>query len=683
MSFVTSVTDNFYIYGEGRTMRILMVAPKTNYPDPGISLDIIAQGPAYIVGAMKSAGHEVYGVNTSYDSSNDPAQTVLQRHMAKAITEFQPDVIAVGGMAAEYLFLTHTIQIARNLAPHTPIVCGGGIMTNDRQHAFELLRPDFAVVDEGEYVIVNLLERLENGDSMADCGGVDYWENGKPRHNNIRTPISDLDALPYPDYNFMDIDTFFNISSQKADHFYVHSHKRPRALPVLTGRSCPFKCTFCQYSTLEGSRRKYRGRQMKHVIDEITHFHDLYQFNILRIYDDLFSVKEDRIREFCERLKETKLDLVWNASMRVGDVNVDLLKEMKDAGCSHIGYGFESASDKVLTSMAKKVTKEQLLTAIQASEEAGIGIQANFIYGDPAETVETIVETEEFYKQHCLDHIVHHDFIMPYPGSPIFDHSVAIGAITDRKKYYESIHLRPRYNMTKMTTPDFFHEIHKIVDKYWTGLKFAKNVDYFEAGRAGFEDTFFDDKILLGVYADCPHCEEKNDYVFPMEHQALSAGRDELVKPIRFYCRHCHKRLMISLLPLIHIEESVKAFMEKVQGLADQNTVVSVTPLVGRLQLDAYCAYGFPKDALNISSYLAYNPVPSGAEFDGTRVEFLQGVELARFNMVHHIVLPVNNADTIIAHMMENGVEPDRITALDEDVAAAIQKLETATVAAE
>ncbi len=654
-----------------------MVAPKTNYPNPGLSLDMPAQGPAYIAGMMKAAGHEVFGVNTSYDPSTDPAPEVLSRHMKKAIGEYQPDVIAVGGMAAEYLFLSHAIQLARNFAPDTPVVCGGGIMTNDREHAFDLLRPDFAVVDEGEYVIIDLLDRLAKGESMAGCGGVDYWEDGKAKRNKVRTPINELDELPYPDYGFMDIDTFFQIFAQRHDNFHVRTRKRPRMLPILTGRSCPFKCTFCQYSTLEGSRRKYRGRAMEHVVDEIIHFHERYQFNILKIYDDLFSVKEHRIREFCQRIKETKLDIHWNASMRVGDVTVDLLKEMKDAGCIHIGYGFESANNEVLASMAKRITRDQIETAIRASEEAGIGVQGNFIYGDPAETEETVDQTVKFFEENCLDHIVHVDYIMPYPGSPIFDHSLATGAITDRKKYYDTIHMRPRYNMTKMPTQNYFHKIDKAVNRYWKGLKFAKDVHFSTAPRDGFEHSYFDDKILLAVDAECPHCSERNEYVFPHAEDEFKAGRAEMIKPIRFYCASCHKRFMISRLPLIRLEDQVQQFIRDVQSLAEKGTTVSITPMVGRTLLDAITAYGFPKDSLDLSSYISINAVPEGLEFEGVRVASLKEAELHRFNMVHHIVMPIQGADSIVAHMLKSGIEPARITALEEDMMAGIEQLES------
>ena len=83
------------------------------------------------------------------------------------------------------------------------------------------------------------------------------------------------------------------------------------------------------------------------------------------------------------------------------------------------------------------------------TELAGIGVQANFIYGDPAETEETVAKTIGFYKKNCLDHIVHNDYIMPYPEVQFL--------MLQRKRFdlvqptiLQTLHLRPRYNITEM-----------------------------------------------------------------------------------------------------------------------------------------------------------------------------------------------------------------------------------------
>ena len=109
---------------------------------------------------------------------------------------------------------------------------------------------------------------------------------------------------------------------------------------------------------------------------------------------------------------------------------------------------------------------------------------------------------------------------------------------------------------------------------------------------------------------------------------------------------------------------------------------MTVSPLVGRTQLDAISAYGFPKESLNLSCYMALNGVPEGTEFEGVRVASLNDGGLQRFNMLHHIVLPVQGAETIIAHMLKNGVEPERITCLEQDMTAALQLQQPKTAAA-
>ena len=129
-------------------MRVLLVNPQPNYPYSSPVFGSIAQGPAYIAGILNQKGHEVLGVNTSWDITGDPAPIVLERTIKKKVSDFQPDVIATGAMAGEFLFLEDTIKTAKKFAPQTPIILGGSILTNDKT-IFEVLRPDFGVIDEG------------------------------------------------------------------------------------------------------------------------------------------------------------------------------------------------------------------------------------------------------------------------------------------------------------------------------------------------------------------------------------------------------------------------------------------------------------------------------------------------------------------------------------------------------
>ncbi|NIQ01656.1 MAG: radical SAM protein, partial [Nitrospinaceae bacterium] len=253
------------------------------------------------------------------------------------------------------------------------------------------------------------------------------------------------------------------------------TRNRPRLMPVLAARSCPFKCTFC-YVT---GGKTYRIRSVPSLMQEIQYFHDRYRFNILKLYDDLFSVNKPRVREFCQELRKLNLDIHWSCTIRVADVDLDLLRDMKEAGCIHIQYGFESAHQDVLESMVKKTTVEQIRKAIEWSEEVGIGVQGNFIFGDPAETPESIEQTRDFFEKYCKDHIIHCDYITPYPGSPLFlQHCQKHGLIPDKKKYYENLHLRPRFNMTPMSYKEFRDRVEPIVRNKWIGYQPASEVSF-------------------------------------------------------------------------------------------------------------------------------------------------------------------------------------------------------------
>ncbi|MBT5231924.1 MAG: radical SAM protein [Methylococcales bacterium] len=390
----------------------------------------------------------------------------------------------------------------------------------------------------------------------------------------------------------------------------------------------------------------------------------------MKIYDDLFSVKEERILEFCELIKETKLDIHWSASMRVADVNIDLLQEMKSAGCNHIGYGFESGSDIVLKSMNKRITQREIQRAIDLTEKVKIGIQANFIYGDPAETPETVKETNEFYRESCLDHIVHNDFVAPYPGSPIFDHCMKIGAITDKQHYYDTIHIRPRYNMTAMKRKDYQSNIEPIIQSTLAGMKYAENVRFFDADKKEFDHPYFENKHLLGVEVDCPHCKNQVDYVFPQKKKDIEnpVDRYSMIAPIRYYCSDCHKRFLISRLPLIGMEEQFKLLAEQIDLLVKSQAEVIVGPIVqlpGVYLFDVLEANGLRMSELNIHSFLTLDTTMGGLHLQNLPIGTVNKVRVERYAGTQHLAIPTVKTEDFVQTLNEFGVPKAHILSLE------------------
>ena len=547
-------------------MRVLLIPAKSNYPSIAPTVDHVGQALPYLAAALKAKGHEVYGMNMAHQRCQPSAEAILKRSLKKYISMYKPDIIGLSGLSADFLFVRDTIRIIRNVSPNTPIIGGGGLFSSDLNFVFSELQPDFAVIGEGEKTIVELLDSLNGKRNYDSIPGIAYWNDRKPVYNQTRKPIDDLDELPFPDYSPFDFETYLMMLNQKDGYFHCRTRQNPRLMPVSAARSCAFNCTFCYHTT----GKKYRVRAIDKVISEIAYFYERYQFNILKLYDELFSIDENRVRRFCECMRELKYDIDWSCSLRVSDVNLDMLREMKEAGCIHVGYGMESASPEVLASMNKKTTIEQIRNAIELTEKAGIGVQGTFIFGDIVETQDTIMQTISFYNNYCRDHIIHCDYITPYPGSTIFNYCIENKIITDKRNYYKNIHRRPRINMTKLSYKDFRKSIDRIVSNRFDGVRSSSI-------RSCERKNSYDFKINnqrsmhLGNYkvsVICPHCGKVISYLFPLKN-----GSSE---PLLNICSKCNKKFVILPFEPRTLDNQSKNFLKKKVMLSIEQLLIKL-----------------------------------------------------------------------------------------------------------
>jgi anaerobic magnesium-protoporphyrin IX monomethyl ester cyclase len=117
-------------------MKVLLVPPKNNYPDLTPSLDILGQGFPYIAGALKEAGHNVFGLNLNPMWCHDSGLLTMVRSLQRVIKVYEPPLIGVGGLSANYAFMKDTLLALKKIAPDIPVVFGGGIVTHDPDYIF-------------------------------------------------------------------------------------------------------------------------------------------------------------------------------------------------------------------------------------------------------------------------------------------------------------------------------------------------------------------------------------------------------------------------------------------------------------------------------------------------------------------------------------------------------------------
>lgn len=440
-------------------MKILLITPIANYPriHPSfLSNTDFPVGFAYIAAALKQAGHSVVGLNPNNDVRFESAQELLKNRLIQALIETNPHMIGLGGLSTDIHFINDAITIIRSLRPHIPIVCGGGIITNDAEYVFKLLRPDFCIIGDAEVAIVKLVNMLERGEALFhEVPNIGYWANGTAVFNECRQDEVDVDSHPFPDYEPFGMSSMLGNHSLVARYNFRYTRPHPVPMTLVAARGCPFNCSFCVHR----DDKRYRFRSIQNIMEEIAVMHERYHFNILIILDELFAVHKGRLQQFATAVLEGREKYGWDFDWTFqthASANLDhaTLQLAKQAGCFFFSYGIESASPTVLVSMNKKTEPRQIETAIELSRQVRMGFGGNFIFGDPAETLETAKESLEFYKRHCLNIHVNVGTVHPYPGSELFDYCLERGIIPDKLAYYDNID-QVSYNMTSLPHDEF------------------------------------------------------------------------------------------------------------------------------------------------------------------------------------------------------------------------------------
>jgi radical SAM superfamily enzyme YgiQ (UPF0313 family) len=347
-------------------MRVLLIVPtcryKHEYP-AFVSNSDFPVGIAYLASALRRAGHEVFGLNLNNIPGYASAREMVRDRLSRALNDNQPQLVGVGGLCTDYAFLKDAIKIVRTVVPDVPIVSGGGIVTNDAAFVLKTLRPDFCIIGEAEEILVELVKKLSGGkQDYEQIPNLGYWRQGEPVFTREDFQYPDINSRAFPDYEPFGIHDLLDNYGLAARCLYRYTRPNPRPMTLVTARSCPFKCTFCVHH----KGPKYRARSTENVIREIGEMYDRYRFNILAIVDELFAAKKEELRGFCtaliegQRVHEWDFDWIFQTHASASLEKEDL-KMAKDSGCYFIGYGLESASPRVLSSMKKNTRPLQFV----------------------------------------------------------------------------------------------------------------------------------------------------------------------------------------------------------------------------------------------------------------------------------------------------------------------------------
>lgn len=476
-------------------MHILLVVPR--YSATWGEFYQFPLGLGYIASAMKRAGHVVTGLNLNHHPGT------IEDLVAAKVAESNPDACATGALSPFLPVVQSIFSAARKVKPNIINIAGGGVVSGEPGVILDVADIDYGVVGEGEETIVELLESLEKSRPLDNVNGIVFrGKNGKTVQTPEREQIADLSSVAWPDYEILECDT--NISNQRAlDSYFFHSHptSNPRALDMITSRSCPFKCTFCFHPT----GKTYRERPLDDFFAELDFVVARYKINMLGLIDELFSLKKHRLLEFCERIKPYKLQ--WMVQLHVNSCTDETIRAMRDAGCSYISYGIESMSQPVLKSMQKKSKTPRIVSALDMTRQNEIGIQGNLLFGDSAETLETANESMHWWAAN-RHYQINLTPLIVFPGSPDYLAALRDGLINDRDRADYVKDIPTQFNISSMNDKNMEIIRFQVWAFAYTLLNMAP-VKSFKRSAIQIQnrDTTYD------VVWDCVGCGQENDYL--------------------------------------------------------------------------------------------------------------------------------------------------------------------------
>jgi len=364
---------------------------------------------------LRKAGHRVRVVDAV-------AQGLNHEKMLKQIKAFQPDLV---GLTAVTPSISKTARLASSIKqafPSLPIVIGGPHFTAiPEKTLIDYPSFDYGIIGEGEHTVVDLIKSLTAGEIPSGVAGIAIRSNGSVFYGPARSPVKDLDSLPFPAWDLLE---GFPDRYRPA----IFKYKQLPSTHVISARGCPNKCIFCDTSVFG---RRVRFHSPEYVLEMIDYLVKNFGIKEIIFEDDQFLLRKERVIRICEGLIESKLKISWCCSGRVNSVsNLSLLKLMKRSGCWQINYGIESGSQKILDFANKAITLEKIKNAVRLTHMAGILSKGYFIFGLPHETEETMEETIRLARSLPLNDISVF-MLTPFPGSRMYKIAADYGTMNN------------------------------------------------------------------------------------------------------------------------------------------------------------------------------------------------------------------------------------------------------------
>jgi anaerobic magnesium-protoporphyrin IX monomethyl ester cyclase len=340
----------------------------------------------------------------------DMAESMFDEDLAvHAIMKDDPDVVGFSCCSAYSETLHKIVHDIKKLNDNLKIICGGPYPSASTERAISDPNIDCAVYGEGEITFVEILDNIICGKTLDNILGTAYNKNKKIVINKPRPLISNIDELPFPAVDLIDIKKYWSGGNPLGQ-------KRPHTI-LFNSRGCPFNCIYCH--SIFGKKPIFMSPDR--TFNEIKFYHDTYGIEDFSVWDDVFNLDIPRAEELFRKIIASKIDirLFFMGGFRADIMKTELLTPLIKAGGCLIVYPIESGSTRIQHLIRKKLDLKKAQETINETAKRGIWVNINNMLGFPTETLAEMKRTVEFSLK-LKGHSISFYKAIPHEGTEMF-----------------------------------------------------------------------------------------------------------------------------------------------------------------------------------------------------------------------------------------------------------------------
>jgi len=394
---------------------------------------------------LREAGHTVALFDTSLREDPLEVRNALQQH--------KPDYFIIYDDGFNYLTkmcLTNmreaACKMSREAKGHGCIVIMNSSDASDQYDYYLKNGVDYVVRGEGEETLKALLDCLEKKEDVSLVDGIAFLRSDVVVTRS-RVIMKDLDSLPLPAWDLVDVESYKRIWLAKHGYF---------SLNLATTRGCPFKCNWCA-KPIYGNR--YNSRSPEHVVREIGMLISKYAPDHFWMSDDIFGLKPGWIQHFRDLVRSKNLKFKYKIQSRVDLLlQEDTIDALAESGAATVWVGAESGSQKILDAMDKGTTIKEIEDASVLLRRKGIRTGFFLQFGYPGETRDDIEKTIAMVLKLMPDEIGI-SVSYPLPGTKFYEK--VKDQLSLKQNWSDSDDLSMMYSGTY--PPEFYKILHRYV----------------------------------------------------------------------------------------------------------------------------------------------------------------------------------------------------------------------------